>query len=115
MAETSTLLNPRDRPLKQHVQAAAEEGQRAYVKSCLDKVSVQPVVSCKATLAPADGTCFVYWTKMLCPIRLSPSDGDSLGSEQSSGRESAEESTRPVATPSDGKHHRKMPKNGEPW
>ncbi|XP_015243211.1 PREDICTED: UPF0606 protein KIAA1549-like isoform X2 [Cyprinodon variegatus] len=44
--------------------------------------------------------------------RLSPSDGDSLGSEQSSGRESAEESTRPVATPSDGKHHRKMPKNG---
>ncbi|XP_016521053.1 UPF0606 protein KIAA1549 isoform X3 [Poecilia formosa] len=44
--------------------------------------------------------------------RLSPSDGDSLGSEQSSGRESAEESTRPVATPSEGKHHRKAPKNG---
>ncbi|XP_051801977.1 UPF0606 protein KIAA1549-like isoform X3 [Acanthochromis polyacanthus] len=44
--------------------------------------------------------------------RLSPSDGDSLGSDQSSGRESAEESTRPVATPSDAKQHRKMPKNG---
>ncbi|XP_070709680.1 UPF0606 protein KIAA1549 [Pempheris klunzingeri] len=44
--------------------------------------------------------------------RLSPSDGDSLGSDQSSGRESAEESTRPVATPSDGKQHRKTPKNG---
>ncbi|XP_051801974.1 UPF0606 protein KIAA1549-like isoform X2 [Acanthochromis polyacanthus] len=43
--------------------------------------------------------------------RLSPSDGDSLGSDQSSGRESAEESTRPVATPSDAKQHRKMPKN----
>uniref|UniRef100_A0A096LSD7 KIAA1549 ortholog n=1 Tax=Poecilia formosa TaxID=48698 RepID=A0A096LSD7_POEFO len=46
--------------------------------------------------------------------RLSPSDGDSLGSEQSSGRESAEESTRPVATPSEGKHHRKAPKNAVP-
>ncbi|XP_028254147.1 UPF0606 protein KIAA1549 isoform X2 [Parambassis ranga] len=45
--------------------------------------------------------------------RLSPSDGDSLGSDQSSGRESAEESTRPVATSSEGKQHRKMPKNGE--
>ncbi|XP_062414944.1 UPF0606 protein KIAA1549 [Pungitius pungitius] len=44
--------------------------------------------------------------------RLSPSDGDSLGSDQSSGRESAEESTRPVATPTEGKHHRKTPKNG---
>ncbi|XP_065807297.1 UPF0606 protein KIAA1549 [Labrus bergylta] len=44
--------------------------------------------------------------------RLSPSDGDSLGSEQSSGRESAEESTRAVATPSEGKQHRKTPKNG---
>ncbi|XP_053169838.1 UPF0606 protein KIAA1549 [Scomber japonicus] len=43
--------------------------------------------------------------------RLSPSDGDSLGSDQSSGRESAEESTRPVATPCEGKQHRK-PKNG---
>ncbi|KAF1372045.1 hypothetical protein PFLUV_G00260260, partial [Perca fluviatilis] len=43
--------------------------------------------------------------------RLSPSDADSLGSDQSSGRESAEESTRPVATPSDGKH-RKTPRNG---
>uniref|UniRef100_A0A3P9CDG4 UPF0606 protein KIAA1549 n=1 Tax=Maylandia zebra TaxID=106582 RepID=A0A3P9CDG4_9CICH len=42
---------------------------------------------------------------------LSPSDGDSLGSDQSSGRESAEESTRPVATPSEGKQHRKTPKN----
>ncbi|XP_017554444.1 UPF0606 protein KIAA1549 isoform X2 [Pygocentrus nattereri] len=40
--------------------------------------------------------------------RLSPSDGDSLGSEASSGRESAEESTRPAVTPSDSKpHHRK--------
>ncbi|CAL8242301.1 unnamed protein product [Merluccius merluccius] len=45
--------------------------------------------------------------------RLSPSDGDSLGSDQSSGRESAEESTRPVATPSDGKQHRKTAKNGK--
>ncbi|KAM6986068.1 UPF0606 protein KIAA1549 [Aplochiton taeniatus] len=44
--------------------------------------------------------------------RLSPSDGDSLGSDQSSGRESAEESTRAVATPSEGKQHRKTPKNG---
>ncbi|XP_059182005.1 LOW QUALITY PROTEIN: UPF0606 protein KIAA1549 [Centropristis striata] len=44
--------------------------------------------------------------------RLSPSDGDSLGSDQSSGRESAEENTRPVATPSEGKQHRKTPKNG---
>ncbi|XP_026084571.1 UPF0606 protein KIAA1549-like isoform X3 [Carassius auratus] len=40
--------------------------------------------------------------------RLSPSDGDSLGSEASSGRESAEESTRPAVTPSDNKpQHRK--------
>uniref|UniRef100_A0A1A8GVN4 KIAA1549 n=1 Tax=Nothobranchius korthausae TaxID=1143690 RepID=A0A1A8GVN4_9TELE len=45
--------------------------------------------------------------------RLSPSDGDSLGSDQSSGRESAEESTRPVATPGEGKQHRKTPKNGQ--
>lgn len=45
--------------------------------------------------------------------RLSPSDGDSLGSDQSSGRESAEESTRPVATPTEGKQHRKTPKNGQ--
>ncbi|CAN9508358.1 unnamed protein product [Ophioblennius macclurei] len=44
--------------------------------------------------------------------RLSPSDGDSLGSDQSSGRESAEESTRPVATPNEGKQHRKTTKNG---
>uniref|UniRef100_A0A3B4AV98 Uncharacterized protein n=1 Tax=Periophthalmus magnuspinnatus TaxID=409849 RepID=A0A3B4AV98_9GOBI len=41
---------------------------------------------------------------------MSPSDGDSLGSDQSSGRESAEESTRPVATPVEGKQQRK-PKN----
>lgn len=40
--------------------------------------------------------------------RLSPSDGDSLGSEASSGRESTEESTRPAVTPSDSKpQHRK--------
>ncbi|KAG7215110.1 hypothetical protein INR49_022758 [Caranx melampygus] len=39
-------------------------------------------------------------------------DGDSLGSDQSSGRESAEESTRPVATPIEGKQHRKTAKNG---
>ncbi|XP_016302864.1 UPF0606 protein KIAA1549-like [Sinocyclocheilus anshuiensis] len=40
--------------------------------------------------------------------RLSPSDGDSLGSEASSCRESAEESTRPAVTPSDSKpQHRK--------
>uniref|UniRef100_A0A3Q4N102 UPF0606 protein KIAA1549-like n=1 Tax=Neolamprologus brichardi TaxID=32507 RepID=A0A3Q4N102_NEOBR len=53
-------------------------------------------------------------TKVSRPSRrrgLSPSDGDSLGSDQSSGRESAEESTRPVATPSEGKQHRKTPKN----
>ncbi|KAK2859266.1 hypothetical protein Q5P01_003886 [Channa striata] len=43
--------------------------------------------------------------------RLSPSDGDSLGTDQSSGRESAEESTRPMATPVEGKQHRKTPKN----
>lgn len=48
---------------------------------------------------------------LLC-VRLSPSDGDSLGSDQSSGRESAEETSRPVATPSEGKQHRKTPKNG---
>ncbi|XP_072233906.1 UPF0606 protein KIAA1549 isoform X2 [Leuresthes tenuis] len=44
--------------------------------------------------------------------RLSPSDGDSLGSDQSSGRDSAEESTRPVATANEGKQHRRTPKNG---
>nr|XP_046183943.1 UPF0606 protein KIAA1549-like [Oncorhynchus gorbuscha] len=45
--------------------------------------------------------------------RLSPSDGDSLGSDQSSGRESAEDTTRHVATPHEGKQHRnKTPKNG---
>ncbi|XP_069001536.1 UPF0606 protein KIAA1549 isoform X3 [Embiotoca jacksoni] len=46
--------------------------------------------------------------------RLSPSDGDSVGSDQSSGRESAEESTRPVAMPSEAKQHRKTPKNAAP-
>uniref|UniRef100_A0A3P9H1P9 Si:dkeyp-27e10.3 n=1 Tax=Oryzias latipes TaxID=8090 RepID=A0A3P9H1P9_ORYLA len=45
--------------------------------------------------------------------RLSPSDGDSLGSEQSSGRESIEESTRPVAMPNEGKQHKKT-KNAAP-
>uniref|UniRef100_A0A673NC17 UPF0606 protein KIAA1549-like n=1 Tax=Sinocyclocheilus rhinocerous TaxID=307959 RepID=A0A673NC17_9TELE len=45
--------------------------------------------------------------------RLSPSDGDSLGSEASSGRESAEESTRPAVTPSDRKpQHRKSAQPG---
>ncbi|XP_041937660.1 UPF0606 protein KIAA1549 [Alosa sapidissima] len=39
--------------------------------------------------------------------RLSPSDGDSLGSEASSGRDSGEESTRPAATPNEGKQHRR--------
>lgn len=46
-------------------------------------------------------------------VRLSPSDADSLGSDQSSARESAEESTRAVATPTEGKQHRKTPKNGQ--
>lgn len=49
---------------------------------------------------------------MLCLARLSPSDGDSLGSEQSSGRESVEESTRPVAMPNEGKQHKKT-RNGQ--
>ncbi|KAI4880298.1 hypothetical protein NFI96_031724 [Prochilodus magdalenae] len=44
--------------------------------------------------------------------RLSPSDGDSLGSEASSGRESAEESTRPAVTPSDSKPHHRKSKHG---
>ncbi|CAF90815.1 unnamed protein product, partial [Tetraodon nigroviridis] len=44
--------------------------------------------------------------------RLSPSDGDSLGSDQSSARESAEESARAVATPTEGKQHRRTPRNG---
>ncbi|KAL2087367.1 hypothetical protein ACEWY4_016195 [Coilia grayii] len=39
--------------------------------------------------------------------RLSPSDGDSLGSEASSGRDSTEESTRPAVTPNEGKQHRR--------
>ncbi|KTG01501.1 hypothetical protein cypCar_00039059 [Cyprinus carpio] len=47
--------------------------------------------------------------------RLSPSDGDSLGSEASSGRESAEESTRPAVTPSDSKpQHRKSKHGAQP-
>nr|XP_057923400.1 UPF0606 protein KIAA1549-like isoform X2 [Doryrhamphus excisus] len=46
--------------------------------------------------------------------RTSPSDADSLGSDQSSGRESPEESTRPVATPMEAKQQRKPPKNGGP-
>ncbi|XP_061922769.1 UPF0606 protein KIAA1549 [Entelurus aequoreus] len=46
--------------------------------------------------------------------RTSPSDADSLGSDQSSGRESTEESTRPVATPIEAKQQRKPPKNGGP-
>uniref|UniRef100_H3CCS0 Si:dkeyp-27e10.3 n=1 Tax=Tetraodon nigroviridis TaxID=99883 RepID=H3CCS0_TETNG len=45
--------------------------------------------------------------------RLSPSDGDSLGSDQSSARESAEESARAVATPTEGKQHRRTPRNGQ--
>lgn len=45
-------------------------------------------------------------------IRLSPSDGDSLASEASSGRESAEESTRPAVTPSDSKPHHRKSKHG---
>ncbi|TRY64665.1 hypothetical protein DNTS_028696 [Danionella cerebrum] len=43
---------------------------------------------------------------------LSPSDGDSLGSEASSGRESAEESTRPAVTPSDCKPQHRKSKHG---
>ncbi|XP_077399422.1 UPF0606 protein KIAA1549 isoform X2 [Vanacampus margaritifer] len=43
--------------------------------------------------------------------RTSQSDADSVGSDQSSGRESAEESTRPAAPPMEAKQHRKPPKN----
>uniref|UniRef100_W5NJW6 Uncharacterized protein n=1 Tax=Lepisosteus oculatus TaxID=7918 RepID=W5NJW6_LEPOC len=45
--------------------------------------------------------------------RISPSDAESTVSEPSSGRESAEESTRPSITPIDGKQHRKT-KAGPP-
>ncbi len=52
--------------------------------------------------------CYLVLFRFLIFFRLSPSDGDSLGSEASSGRESAEESTRPAVTPSDSKpQHRK--------
>lgn len=51
---------------------------------------------------------YCYLVLLCFFFRLSPSDGDSLGSEASSGRESAEESTRPAVTPSDSKpQHRK--------
>ncbi|XP_061524388.1 UPF0606 protein KIAA1549 isoform X1 [Phycodurus eques] len=43
--------------------------------------------------------------------RTSQSDADSLGSDQSSGRESAEESTRLAATPMEAKQQKKPPKN----
>nr|XP_014340205.1 PREDICTED: UPF0606 protein KIAA1549 homolog [Latimeria chalumnae] len=45
--------------------------------------------------------------------RISPSDAESLGSEPSSGRESAEEEPRPALAPSEGKHRKEM-KNGPP-
>ncbi|MBN3325772.1 K1549 protein, partial [Atractosteus spatula] len=45
--------------------------------------------------------------------RISPSDAESTVSEPSSGRESAEESTRPSITPNDGKQHRKTVRNGK--
>nr|XP_015208726.1 PREDICTED: UPF0606 protein KIAA1549 homolog isoform X1 [Lepisosteus oculatus] len=45
--------------------------------------------------------------------RISPSDAESTVSEPSSGRESAEESTRPSITPIDGKQHRKTVRNGK--
>ncbi|XP_040024452.2 UPF0606 protein KIAA1549-like isoform X2 [Gasterosteus aculeatus] len=43
--------------------------------------------------------------------RISPSDGDSVVSDRSSERESAEENPRGQATPSDSKHNRKVPIN----
>ncbi|XP_029107942.1 UPF0606 protein KIAA1549 isoform X2 [Scleropages formosus] len=46
-----------------------------------------------------------------CRGRISPSDGDSVGSDASSGRGSADESARPSATPIEGKHPRKCGKN----
>lgn len=56
----------------------------------------------------------------MCPFgRISPSDGDSVVSDHSSERESTEENRRGHATPSNGKHSRKVPinvLNGEqPW
>lgn len=45
------------------------------------------------------------------PARISPSDGDSVVSDRSSERESAEENPRGQATPSDSKHNRKVPIN----
>ncbi|XP_077938160.1 UPF0606 protein KIAA1549-like isoform X3 [Gasterosteus aculeatus] len=43
--------------------------------------------------------------------RISPSDGDSVVSDRSSERESAEENPRGQATPSDSKHNRTVPIN----
>ncbi|XP_061892037.1 UPF0606 protein KIAA1549 isoform X8 [Entelurus aequoreus] len=43
--------------------------------------------------------------------RISPSDGDSMVSDRSSGRESTEENLRAQATPSDSKQTRKVPIN----
>ncbi|XP_061826118.1 UPF0606 protein KIAA1549 isoform X3 [Nerophis lumbriciformis] len=43
--------------------------------------------------------------------RISPSDGDSMVSDRSSGRESTEENLRGQATPSDSKQTRKVPIN----
>lgn len=92
MVETSTRQNLKDRPLRLADRAAAGEGQE-YSFS----------ISCKVI-----GTFFYTLTSTR---RLSPSDGDSLGSDQSSGRESAEESTRPVVTPNEPKPQKKTPKN----
>ncbi|KAJ8245413.1 hypothetical protein GJAV_G00270470 [Gymnothorax javanicus] len=46
--------------------------------------------------------------------RISPSDGDSVASDPSSGRESNEENLRAPVTPGEGKQSRKVPKNGPP-
>ncbi|KAJ8249867.1 hypothetical protein COCON_G00230830 [Conger conger] len=45
--------------------------------------------------------------------RISPSDGDSMASEPSSGRESTEENLRAPVTPCEGKQNRKATKNGK--
>ncbi|XP_036373971.1 UPF0606 protein KIAA1549-like [Megalops cyprinoides] len=45
--------------------------------------------------------------------RISPSEGDSMVSDPSSGRESGEENLRPPVTPNEGKQPRKTPKNGK--
>lgn len=50
---------------------------------------------------------------LLCPDRISPSDGDSMVSEPSSPRELTEETLQPPATPPEGKQSRKAPKNGK--